>query len=268
VPVPAPVPVSMSVLRFVLAVLVMPMDALVLKPPPCVPRPGALATRAFAAAAAAVIAVRSADAALPGAALPVVSDQRLGSTLLVAAVADSKAEAAATSFQGVFKDPKHPNGYRILVGDAGNKGMMTLQDEPDGMIYSIPIMSKTSEKTGQVSLTIDFSVKGGPKDVVAILNKDSSISFPDGNLWTKEGGVVGVYSDGFNPDRLRIIRAEKGDALVLDLIRGPNGDKRVSGKIVKPDVTFDFPGKPGDKGVVDSTKGTISFADGNVWTKF
>ena len=179
------------------------------------------------------------------------------------------ARAVATaSFQGVFKDPKHPNGYRILVGDAGNKGTatMTLQDEPDGKVYSIPITSETNKKTGQVSLTIDFSIKGGPKDVVASLNKDSSISFPDGNLWKKEGGVVGVYSDGFNPDRLRIIRAE-GDALVLNLIRGPNGDKTVPGKIVKPDVTFDFPGKPGDKGVVDSTKGTISFGDGNVWTK-
>ena len=83
----------------------------------------------------------------------------------------------------------------------------------------------------------------------------------------KEGGVVGVYSDGFNPDRLRIIRADKGDALVLNLIRGPKGDQTVPGKLVKPDVTFDFPGKPGDKGVVDSKKGTISFADGNVWTK-
>ena len=177
--------------------------------------------------------------------------------------------ATNPSFQGVFKDPKHPKGYRILVGaDANNKATMTLQDEPDGKVYSIPITSATNKKTGQVTLTIDFSVKGGPKDVVATLNKDSSISFPDGNLWKKEAGVVGVYSDGFNPDRLRIIRAEKGDALVLNLIRGPNGDKTVSGKLVKPDVAFDFPGKPADKGVVDSTKGTISFGDGNVWTKF
>ena len=184
--------------------------------------------------------------------------------LPASAVADKK---AAPSFQGVFNDPKHPNGYRILVSDAGNKGTMTLQDEPDGNVYVIPITYEANKKTGQTSLTIDFSVKGGPKDVIAILNKDSSISFPDGNLWKKEGGVVGVYSDGFNPDRLRIIRAEEGDTLILNLIRGPNGPKTVSGKIVKPDVTFDFPGKPGDKGVVDSKKGTISFADGNVWTK-
>ena len=184
--------------------------------------------------------------------------------LPASAVADKK---AAPSFQGVFNDPKHPNGYRILVSDAGNKGKMTLQDEPDGNVYIIPITYEANKKTGQTSLTIDFSVKGGPKDVVATLNKDSSISFPDGNLWKKQGGVVGVYSDGFNPERLRIIRAEKGDSLVLDLLGGPNGPLKVSGKIIKPDVAFDFPGKPGDKGVVDSAKGTISFADGNVWTK-
>ena len=187
----------------------------------------------------------------------------LSTALPARAVAGLK---ATSSFQGVFKDPKYPKGYRIIVGDAGNKATITLQDEPDGQVYSIPITSETNTK-GQVALTIDFSVKGGPKDVIAILNKDSSISFPDGNLWKKEGGVVGVYSDGFNPDRLRIIRAEEGDTLILNLIRGPNGPKTVSGKIVKPDVTFDFPGKPGDKGVVDSKKGTISFADGNVWTK-
>ena len=177
------------------------------------------------------------------------------------------AEKAAPSFQGIFKDPKHPNGYRILVIDAGNKATatMTLQDEPDGKVFKIPIAYETNK--GQVTLTIDFSVKGGPKDVPATLNKDSSISFPDGNLWKKEGGVSGVYSDGVNPDRLRIIRADKGDALVLNLIRGPKGDQTVPGKLVKPDVTFDFPGKPGDKGVVDSKKGTISFGDGNVWTK-
>ena len=121
--------------------------------------------------------------------------------LPASAVADKK---AAPSFQGVFNDPKHPNGYRILVSDAGNKGTMTLQDEPDGNVYIIPITYEANKKTGQTSLTIDFSVKGGPKDVVATLNKDSSISFPDGNLWKKQGGVVGVYSDGFNPERLRV----------------------------------------------------------------
>ena len=86
------------------------------------------------------------------------------------AVADMQ---ATPSFQGVFKDPKHPNGYRVLVGDAGSKGTMTLQDEPDGKVYTIPITSEANKKTGQISLTIDFSVKGGPKDVVATLNKDS-----------------------------------------------------------------------------------------------
>jgi len=171
----------------------------------------------------------------------------------------------AQSFQGVFKDPAHPKGYRVIVGDVGKKVTMTLQDEPGGKVYSIPIKSKIDKSTNRVTLTIDFSVKGGPKAIVANLNDDSSISFPDGNRWKKEGGVSGVYSDGVNPKYRRIIRKEKGSDLVLDLI---NGSKKVtvSGKAGKS-VTFDFPGKPGDKGSVDSKKGTISFADGNVWTK-
>ena len=63
-----------------------------------------------------------------------------------------RGKKAAPSFQGVFNDPKHPNGYRILVSDAGNrgnKGTMTLQDEPDGNVYIIPITYEANKKTGQ-----------------------------------------------------------------------------------------------------------------------
>jgi len=196
----------------------------------------------------------------------------------------ARAVEAAPSFQGVFKDPMNPNGYRVLVGDTGNTGegynTMTLQDEPDGKVYSIPITSETDKKTGQVTLTMNLSsvypARPSAQDVVATLNKDGSILFPDGNLWKKQGGVNGVYSDGFNPDRLRIIREEKREdaqrrrsgVLVVDLLGGPNGPERVPGRVVAPDVMyFDIPGKPGDKGVFNQGKGTISFGDGNVWTK-
>jgi len=127
------------------------------------------------------------------------------------------------------------------------------------------------------SVTVDFSVKGGPKDVVGTIHKEkytSTIDFPD-NLWKKEDGVSGVYSDGFNPAYRRIIRREKpnSSALVLELINGSGSDTKtitVLGKegTIKSDVvTFDFPGKPGDKGNVSSERGTITFKDGNVWTK-
>jgi len=37
------------------------------------------------------------------------------------------------------------------------------------------------------SLMIDFSPKGGPKDLKAVFSKtDNGIKFPDGNLWTKK----------------------------------------------------------------------------------
>jgi len=185
------------------------------------------------------------------------------------------ATGSANTFQGVYRDRKHPTGYRVLYEKDGiNK--MTLTDEPDGKVYNVPILVNSDKSTGQVeSLCIDFSVKGGKKDVVGAFNKEkytATIDFPD-NLWKKEDGVSGVYSDGFNPTYRRIIRKEKPNSstLVLELINKPGSDPvTVLGKegVIKSDVvTFDFPGKPGDKGKVSSERGTISFSDGNVWTK-
>lgn len=188
--------------------------------------------------------------------------------------------ATVSSFQGVYQDPMHPLGYRVLMGELNGKGTMTLQDEPDDKVYTIPITSKVDTRTGRVTLTIDFSVKGGPKDVEAILNvlesrpidKATGLTFADGNRWRRAGGVIGIYSDGFNPSYRRIIRKVGGTELVCDLINGdPKKTVQVKGQsfLIGPGntVTFDFPGKPGDKGTFDSTKNTISFADGNVWTK-
>lgn len=86
-----------------------------------------------------------------------------------------------------------PRGYRVLIGELNKKGMMILQDEPDGTVYNIPIQSKVDTTTGRVTLTIDFSVKGGPKDVDATLNilesrandKATGLTFPDGNIWKR-----------------------------------------------------------------------------------
>mmetsp|Transcript_44562 Transcript_44562/g.50365 ORF Transcript_44562/g.50365 Transcript_44562/m.50365 type:complete len:284 (-) Transcript_44562:164-1015(-) len=185
------------------------------------------------------------------------------------------ATGSANTFQGVYRDRKHPTGYRVLYEKDGTNKMI-LTDAPDGKVYTVPILVNSDKATGQVeSLCIDFSVKGGKKDVVGAFNKEkytATIDFPD-NLWKKEDGVSGVYSDGINPTYRRIIRREKPNSstLVLDLINKPGSDPvTVLGKegVIKSDVvTFDFPGKPGDKGKVSSERGTISFSDGNVWTK-
>jgi len=193
-------------------------------------------------------------------------------------LAAARPPATISSYQGVYKDPNHPRGYRVLIGELNKKGMMILQDEPDGMVYNIPIQSKVDTTTGRVTLTIDFSVKSGPKDVDATLNilesrandKATGLTFPDGNIWKRQGGVIGVYSDGFNPEYRRVIRMTKGTDLIVDLINGSktvtvNGQAFLIGS--GNEVIFDFPSKPADKGIFDKTKKTISFDDGNVWTK-
>lgn len=189
----------------------------------------------------------------------------LATAAVVAAVPQRSLAADVCSYQGVFTDPKHPKGYRVLTGGA-SKATMQLQDDPGGTVYTIPIQVKSDLTT---KLTIDFSVKGGPADVPGVIGSDkgvTTLTFPDGNVWKKETGVIGVYRDGLNPEYLRVIRKDKGSLLTVDLI---NGDKTVTvpAKAGSSKVTFDFPGKPNDPGTLDTKKDTISFGDGNVWTK-
>eukprot|EP00587_Corethron_hystrix_P008147 CAMPEP_0113323780 /NCGR_PEP_ID=MMETSP0010_2-20120614/16560_1 /TAXON_ID=216773 ORGANISM="Corethron hystrix, Strain 308" /NCGR_SAMPLE_ID=MMETSP0010_2 /ASSEMBLY_ACC=CAM_ASM_000155 /LENGTH=334 /DNA_ID=CAMNT_0000182847 /DNA_START=545 /DNA_END=1549 /DNA_ORIENTATION=+ /assembly_acc=CAM_ASM_000155 len=180
-----------------------------------------------------------------------------------------KTPAAATpavSYQGVYSDPKHPRGYRILTGDA-SKGTMRLRDEPAGELYTIPLKIRTDRKTGATSLLIDFRVKGGPKDAAGTLGSDGrTLTFPDGNVWKKQEGPAGVWRDGFDSKNLRLIRKEGKGKLTVELL---NGSKTVivEAKEGGKKVTFDFPNKKGDTGVWDQQKNTLSFKDGNVWTK-
>lgn len=185
-----------------------------------------------------------------------------------------KDDAKKFAFNGVYKDPQHPDGYRILVGAVNKEGTMTLQDDPNGKTFNIPIVSKVDEESGKVTLTFDFSPKGGPKEVVATVGKDSnSITFPDGNSWKKEtGGLVGVYVDGFAPypKYRRIIRPGSidGSDLAVEMVSGKkqfviaanNGSK-------KNQLIVDFPGDKRCTGSTQMKKGVIKFPDGNVWTK-
>jgi len=177
------------------------------------------------------------------------------------------------AFNGIYKDPKHPTGFRIIAGAPNKGGTMTLQDSPDGAIFNIPIKASTDETTGSTSLLIDFSEKGGPSNTVATVNKkDSSIVFPDGNIWKKDtSGLVGVYVDGFAPypKFRRIIREvdnnKKGE-LVVCMVSGKTSFV-VSGQAGIGNVYIDFPGNKPCTGKVNTKKGTILWPDGNVWTR-
>jgi len=199
--------------------------------------------------------------------------------MLVAGVAPMEAMAAAApkpqavdtskySFNGVFKDPNHPNGYRILAGAINKEGTMTLQDAPGEKTFDIPFESKKDEETGDISLQFDFSVKGGPKKIVAKVNKDTVV-FPDGNTWKKEtSGVIGVYVDGFAPypKYRRIIREGDGNNIVVDMVSGKKKFE-VLGSTNKKGVIIDFPGDKRCNGTFNNKKGTIKYPDGNIWTR-
>lgn len=170
---------------------------------------------------------------------------------------------------GVYLDPKHPRGYRVITG-SGSKLSMQLQDEPTGKTFSIPIKQSKDKKTKASLLTVDFSPKGGPKNIVGTFDeKGGKITYPDGNVWTKLTGVVGVYSDPNHPKGYRVIRKE-GSNFVVSLNDSGSSGKEISipAKTAGKSIVFDFSSKDGPKNLKGSFKdGVITFPDGNTWTK-
>ena len=59
------------------------------------------------------------------------------------------------------------------------KCSFTLQDDPKGDVIEIE-----GKKKGKNTLLIDFSSKGGPKNLAATV-EDGKLVFPDGNSWLK-----------------------------------------------------------------------------------
>lgn len=207
-------------------------------------------------------------------ALPESRRQVLASGLSVAVVSAVRACSAnegrggLTSCFGVYTDPNHPKGYRIIFGgDDGSRLTLKFQDESDSEVYFSPI------RVEKDAFIFDFSTKGGPTNVVATLGKDKEgipiLSFPDGNKWKKrETGIVGVYKDESNPNNIYSIRQVKGTDLAVDQM---NGSKVVASFSAKSgsSILFDFPGKTSVvPGVASMRQKTITFEDGTIWTKF
>ena len=85
---------------------------------------------------------------------------------------------------GVYLDPQHKEGYRVVRATSPSTVQIVLQDDPKAEVLKLAGTSATDEKKGETTIKIDFSVKGGPKDVPGVY-KDDKISFPDGNAWSK-----------------------------------------------------------------------------------
>jgi hypothetical protein len=177
---------------------------------------------------------------------------------------------------GVYSDPNHKSGYRIVrTIDKSNNILVTLQDDMDGPVITIPGKinppSSTTKTINKASIILDLSKKGGPKNVVATSKDASHILFPDGNTWTKLGGVNGIYYDPNHPTGYRIVRITNGGKVYVTLQDTPKGDViDVEGmkKVGSGYITIDFSPKGGPKDIMALVKvDKLVFADGNTWTK-
>lgn len=89
-------------------------------------------------------------------------------------------------FVGSFSDPNHLEGYRHITVDEAGMCTITGCDGPGKpeWIFKQPVVRKEEEDKWE--MLIDFSPKGGPKDLQAHWDaQKNGICFPDGNCWVK-----------------------------------------------------------------------------------
>ena len=100
------------------------------------------------------------------------------------------ARAAPSAFVGEYADPKHPGCLRSISGEGavldvkgtdGTPGCANGEPpRPWSLTWEIvKVPSKQDE------ILIDFSPKGGPKNLLGKLTPEGGILFPDGNTWSK-----------------------------------------------------------------------------------
>jgi len=114
-----------------------------------------------------------------------------------------------------------------------------------------------------------FTLIGGPKNIAGTVEKKGKISFPDGNVWTKTTGIVGVYSDPQHRKGYRVIRKDATGIVVSLSDSGSRGKEIIiPAKATKTSVEFDFSSKGGPASLKGTIKdNVITFPDGNTWTK-
>mmetsp|Transcript_4403 Transcript_4403/g.8831 ORF Transcript_4403/g.8831 Transcript_4403/m.8831 type:complete len:199 (-) Transcript_4403:107-703(-) len=113
--------------------------------------------------------------------------------MIASATLFSDAAKAAPRWSGKYNDPKHPGCERRISkdnfsGEYTIAGASSRDKAQKGCDVNDPRSQKRWALTGVLiaedTLSVDFSSKGGPKDVQVKLVKDS-IEFPDGNKWKK-----------------------------------------------------------------------------------
>lgn len=178
--------------------------------------------------------------------------------------------AAKFYFNGVFRDKKHPDGFRIVAGATGKAGSVTMRDYPGAPVYDVPMMAKKDPESGEITVDMDLSIykKDAPKSVIATVTKDGCLKFPDGNVWIKDTGVAGLYIDGFAPypKYRRIVIPGLEKSVAVTMVSGKQVFNVEGINLGKKGIQVDFPGKQ-CTGKFSLKDGVITWADGNVWTK-
>jgi hypothetical protein len=97
--------------------------------------------------------------------------------------------AGAVDFTGSYSDPNHPGCARLIAVEDGGVALVSGADGNPGCSggEGRPWQLK-GKVAGDEKIFIDFSPKGGPKDLTGVweAGKKPGIRFPDGNKWTLE----------------------------------------------------------------------------------
>ena len=104
--------------------------------------------------------------------------QELPSADLFHVVPSAVAAQSKSVFEGEYTDPNHPDGLRKITVK-GNDVTLTGTDSAGGKQWVL----KAKETDG--TIFVDFSPKGGPKDLLGVYD-NGAIKWPDGNAWTKK----------------------------------------------------------------------------------
>lgn len=208
-------------------------------------------------------------------------------------IGDSDTEASLSSsnpldFSGVYRDPKHPQGYRVVRCGGTGTISVDVQDYPNGPKLQLTGTSTYDSASRKTSLRIEVPLKDGTRSALpAVYSPDQllyvnfceggevltqgSINFPDGNVWIKDNGLQGVYIDSRFPGGYRIIR-ELGNAKVIIEVadRVDQVPVRLPAVINKVDGTLviDFSPLSGPKRLPAKIAGNqLTFQDETTWTK-
>mmetsp|Transcript_7581 Transcript_7581/g.22484 ORF Transcript_7581/g.22484 Transcript_7581/m.22484 type:complete len:186 (+) Transcript_7581:181-738(+) len=139
-----------------------------------------------------------------------------GDTFSTAMNVFTASDPTRSPFQGYYKDPEHMQGYRIVKADVPAGTLrVTGRDGPDD-----PEFSLDGVIVSQFTALIDFSAKGGPKNLPAtfrLVQGRPVVEFPDGNGWARLSDKPVVPDPR---DALRERPASEDKRSGLDKIRG------------------------------------------------